>query len=522
MSAGQDSFPPPPPGVSLRDYVARVLARNESVQVRLLEFETSRSRYRAERGAFEPEFFSSATRESNSRQNTVEQQRNTLSEEFSENNNIYQSGIESLVPTGAKVRLGATLRDLRNNLQDQPVFTSRGATNGEYQTFVGASLTQPLLKGAGANSTLAALRIAGVGSKIAFQEYRRQLMLIMATAEASYWNVYMAQEQVRFFQESVQTAQTLLDDNRARLKAGKGTDLEVLEAEAGLALRQSKLSEARQKQREAINRAMALYSEASLKEDAALLATDPPPLTPTDALVRLTEDVIFLKNPDYLIQTHKLEQEGLRVDYAVNQRLPELDLKASYGLNGLGETPGDSLDAVSSQDWPSWSVGAELRVPLGGGAKTRNELRAARLRQEQARLGLRELYVQVTSGLNTSRQKIETAVHTVASSASQVRFNEELLKSALDRLEVGKLESRRVLEIEADLLESRNAYVDALVQLQRAQIELLLLEGSLLERREMDLTQQELQEATAILGQGSTAVHQQLVEVARRRQRVTP
>ena len=45
-------------------------------------------------------------------------------------------------------------------------------------------------------------------------------------------------------------------------------------------------------------------------------------------------------------QGKKVRQEELRVAYAKNQRLPQLDLKASYGLNGLGSTPGESWDDV--------------------------------------------------------------------------------------------------------------------------------------------------------------------------------
>src|SRR5206468_3835220 len=103
------------------------------------------------------------------------------------------------------------------------------------------------------------VRLAALGSDIAFQDYRRQMMIIVSTAEASYWSLYLAQEQVRFFQESVATAEKILNDNRARVQAGKSSELEVLEAQAGLALRRSKLSEAEEKLYEAINKVLTLY-----------------------------------------------------------------------------------------------------------------------------------------------------------------------------------------------------------------------------------------------------------------------
>lgn len=208
FAAGGADVPPAAPGgadparaerLTLSNYLRRVVRANETLQARWLEARAARRRARAERGAFEPEVVASIQRQINERQNTVEQQRSTLTGIFSERNNIYQGGLESLLPSGARVRLGYTLRDLRNNLQSQPLFLSRGATNGEFVSFVGMTVTQPLLKGAGPAATLAALRIAALESDMALQECRRQFMITLAQAEDAYWNLYLAQEQVRFF-----------------------------------------------------------------------------------------------------------------------------------------------------------------------------------------------------------------------------------------------------------------------------------------------------------------------------------
>src|SRR5438105_4992112 len=237
--------------LTLQEFIMLILEKNESVQERILEFEINRKHYDGEKGAFEPEFVLGYNRVENDQQNTAQQRRSTGVAIFTEKNNIYDGGIEALVPTGGRLHLGYTLRDLRNNLQDPALGTI--ITNGprrEYQTFVGVSLTQPLLKNAWTTATFANLHLAALASDVAFQEYRRQLMTILATAEATYWNLYLAQEQVRFFQESVSLAEGLVKDGRAKVEAGKGSDLDVLQAQAGLALRRSKLVEAQQKYRE--------------------------------------------------------------------------------------------------------------------------------------------------------------------------------------------------------------------------------------------------------------------------------
>jgi outer membrane protein len=485
-------------GLTLQEYRQRVVQRNESIQMRLLEFEANQRKLKAEQGIFEPELFGSYSHEANKRENTVLEQRSELGADiFDERNNIYMGGIEGLVPTGARIRLGYTLRDLRNNLQNEPSFFSRGATNGEFQTFFGASITQPLLKNAGFTATLAGVRIAAFGSDIAFQDYRRQMMLIISSAEAAYWNLYLAQEQVRFFQDSVKTAEKILEDTRSRLQAGRSAELEVLEAEAGMALRRSRLSEAEQKLYDAVNRAITFYSETVMSTNRLIRAAEQPKAAQPPPSMFEPWRAAFENNPDYLIQRGKVLAEYVRVGYARNQRLPELNLRGSYGLNGLGETPGASWDDIERQDFPSWAIGLELRVPLAGGIKSANELAAARLRRQEALVGLKEIETQLANGMDTAIQKMRSARANAQSYQTVIDFNQSLLNSALQRLEVGRVESRKVLDIEEDLFEARISQVEALVNCERAELELQMLEGSVLKRRDLERSQRELQARTA-------------------------
>jgi outer membrane protein TolC len=333
--------------LALKEFVQLVLERNEAIQVRILELAITKKRLSAERGIFEPEVVASYDRVENKRQNTAEQRRSTGVLVFDEENNIYNGGLEALIPTGAKIRLGYTLRDLRNNLQDPPVGTIVNATNPagrEYQTFAGISVTQPLLKNAWFPATLANIRLAAVASEIAFQEYRRQMMTIISTAEAAYWNLYMAQEQVRFFRDSTALAESLVSDNQEKFKAGRGSELEVLEADAGLALRRSKLAEAEQKYFETTAQLLGFLSE-SASRDTWIFATEEPVASKEPTTLSESGMVAFELNPDYLTQLKRVKQEDIRVRYAFNQRLPQLDFRGSFAqrIVGGGSNGGFSL-----------------------------------------------------------------------------------------------------------------------------------------------------------------------------------
>src|ERR1051325_7185085 len=250
--------------LTLNEMIQRVLERNEGLQGRILELAIARKKHQAEKGVFEPDLVTSYDHVENKRQIGLQEKTlGVVGQVCDEKNNIYNAGLESLVPTGARLKLRYSLRENNNNINPSPFSSPLPFLTNEWVSFAGLSATQPLLKNFGFNSTFASIRLAALASDIAFQEYRRQLMVLISTAEATYWNLYMAQEQMLFFKESVALAESIRKDNKTRLQPERGSELEVMEAEAGLALRRSKQSDARQKFFEAINKLTSLYADTS-------------------------------------------------------------------------------------------------------------------------------------------------------------------------------------------------------------------------------------------------------------------
>lgn len=486
----------------LGDYLQRVLDHNDTIQARIFEAEAGVRKERGEHGIFEPNWTASISRVINKRTNNVQQAAEQSGQFFfSERNTIYDTGIETLLPTGAKIRLGYTLSDLVNNVNPFGGFitTTNNKFTQQYQTFVGATVTQPILKNAGTGYTLAGIRMAALESDIAFQEYRRQLMLTLSQAESAYWNLYYAQEQLRFFQESVSVAQSVLDDSQEKVKAGQGADLDVLEAQSGLALRRTKQNEALQSYYDAMSQVRAFTGAMPTEQRRELRAMDIPATTNEPPLFADNFRNAFDLNPDYLIQRKKVAEEGLRLGVARNQMLPELNLKAAYGFNGLGRTPGDSWDLVETRDFPSWTVGAELTLPLAGNIKGRNQLAAAKLTYRAAVADLDGIQAEIANSLDASIQKMRSWRDSIQSYETVVHFNEDLLKTQRERLRVGTIEPRKVFEVEADLLDSRQSLAQALVQLQRSMLQLQVVTGSLLKDRGLDMDRYELRQKTIAL-----------------------
>ncbi len=485
---GQSPKPATSTEIAISEVLARVLDYNERIQIKMLETEISEKQISAERGIFEPAVVGSFEATDNQRKNSQEQQaQQFFNQVFDERNKTYGGGLEFLAPTGARLRLGYNLRDLSNNL-------NKGAN--EFASTMGLTLTQPLLKNAGTAAVMARIRLAAINSDIAFQDYRRELMTVIARAEASYWDLYLTQEQERISRESVSVAERLLQDNKARLEVGKSSELEVMQAEAGLALRRSRRSEAAQKLAEAASVLNSLLSTSPTDRAIPVRAVSQPVVDEAIADYIESYRAAFDQNPDYLGRRHAVLSENIRLAYAKNQRRPELDLKASYGMNGLGASPGASFDDIASGDFPSGSVGLELRVPLSGGIKERNEYAAAKLSKQKSLLALKEVEVQIVNSLDTAILKVTNQRESSKNYEAVAKFHEQLLHTELARLDVGKTDSRTVLETEEKLFEARISTLDAVIRFQKARLELELVQGSSLVNRGVELKKSELQRKT--------------------------
>jgi outer membrane protein len=484
--------------MTVREVVQRVVEYNESVQMKMLEAEIARKTFNAEKGIFEPAVTASYDHVDSMRPNNTQEMRSLLTSELDERNNLYNGGLEWLTPVGSRFKLGVALRDLHNNLQKQgSIFTtSTNPVNHEYETFIGLSLVQPLLKNFGANATQVRIRLAAAASDMAFQEYRRQLMLMVGRTESAYWDLFLTQEQERISTESIAVAEAILTDNQNRLKVGRSSELEVLQAEAGLSLRRARYNEARIKRFEAMTQLATLLSEATGVTNSRLRAVDQPPVRELPLTYFESYQQAFQLNPDYLARKIQVNQETIRLAYARNQRLPQLDLKANYGFNGLGHTPGEAWDDVERYNFPTWSVGVEMRIPVTGGVRERNELAAAKLGQQRALLGLKEIEVQIGNALESSMHKTRSYLDSAQSYRSVVEFHEQLLASQFDRLKVGRIDSRTVLETEEKLFEAKIAALDNMVQYEKAYLEMELVTGSTLLVRNLDLTKAQLQART--------------------------
>lgn len=481
--AKTDRMPGPDPiKLSLEDFVRLVREKNEQIGFSDSEWAIRREAVQGAKAIFEPALVGSYQYQNDNHRNTVQE---LVSQgfipEFYERSDTYQAAVESLAPTGGRLRVGYSLRDFSNSIDE------RYGVQRESQTVLGASVTQPLLKGGGVQPTMAGIQVAEADADIAFQTYRQQTMRVVSEAIASYWDLYLARKKHKLRKESEHNAEALLQDNLARVKTGKMAETEVLEAEAGLALRKSIVSEAKQTIVIAMNsvRIFLSSSAAETKDD----------IEPAEQLV-LKEaqpdyaeslSKAFKLRAEYIASRRKMKREEIRLVFAKNQRWPQLDLKGSYNMNGLADNWGHSWDDALTQDFETWSIGVELRILLGGDQKSRSELAATRQRKRQTLLEMKSVEVALANEIDTAIKNVHNSREQAGHYASVADMNRRLLDAEIARFKAGKSNSRILLERDEDLNRAREAEIGSLVKYQKALLQLDLAEGSLLVKHGIEM-----------------------------------
>ncbi|MDA1263076.1 MAG: TolC family protein, partial [Planctomycetota bacterium] len=109
-----------------------------------------------------------------------------------------------------------------------------GSGVSPYQAGLQASISQPLLQGAGIRTNTASIRIAKYQGRIIDSRTKLQAIRILADAEKAYWNLYRASKQLEVRIRQYEVAATQLAEARRRVEQGLAPEIEVMRAESGL------------------------------------------------------------------------------------------------------------------------------------------------------------------------------------------------------------------------------------------------------------------------------------------------
>ncbi|RPI98175.1 MAG: TolC family protein [Candidatus Aminicenantes bacterium] len=381
--------------------------------------------------------------------------------------------------------------------------------NPSFQSRLNFILTQPLLKNFGWTVSRREIIVAQNNFEATRSQFKSVLIDTVYSVEAAYWNLVYSIENLKTLGQSLELGRDLLTKTKREVQVGTKAPIEVLNAEATVALREANIlqAEALVKRSQDQLRTLLNLSVDPTALGQSLMPADKPEFRPFEITFEEAFARAMAARPDLETAKTTIETKAFNFKIAKNQRLPQLDLqltKMSPGLSGqqfiydpdnpfLPPTPGDPGSANAAfRDafkflYNNWTAGVTLTIPVGDViGKAGYAYAKLDLDQAQARLKTQEqqVFLEVSDAVRT----LETAAKSVDAYRIARELAEKQLEAEMKKLNVGMSTNYFVLQYQDALAVARSSELRALVDYNVAVANIAKVTGTTLETRNITLS----------------------------------
>jgi len=354
--------------------------------------------------------------------------------------------------------------------------------NPSYRSTLSVDFTQPLLAGLMIDNQRAALQTQEIQTEITEIQLDQRTQNITEAVREAYWLLRAAIEQIEIMRRSVSSAQQLLADNQVRVRLGTMAQIQVIQAEAQLATAEQTLlnAEVQWRSQELLFKSLLIGGASDPLLYQTINPTELPTVEDQDVDIQAAIEVALAERTD--LRTTRQERLAAEIDLDVtsSNRLPELNLVASYALLGVGGTEYDrsgfggapvlinqggyvdGLSSIAGFDTPTWNVGISFSYPIGMRAAKAN-LERARLAMEQRDLAIRSQELAIVTEVTDAGWSVrDTRLQLEAATRSR-ELSEESLAAEVTRFNAGVATNYEVVTAQDDLTVARLSELRAVI-----------------------------------------------------------
>ena len=473
--------------IGLEDAQRQALVQATSVREAEASMLAARGSLRHESGAFDPELFLKADRvHTNLATGSPFSGGDSLPSGASllrTTQTTASTGARVTLPTGTELSASINTTKLETN-------SSFALVNPEYDAAGVLSVRQPLLKGFGPG-TSGDRSAAARDYEAAHARYEDAVLAARSIVERTYWDLYAAERDYGVQELITERAEALFKETQLRAKAGLVGPGAVANARVFFTQQQQSLLDNEETLDKTSDQLATLVGQRPSGGARRFKPTDEPPhefsVEPEDSLVaKAIRQSRELRGAERDFAAAKARVRG-----AWWNMLPTLDVRGSLGGTGLSGTGrnfinpftgqpdvidlhggyGDTFSQVRKRDFPTWSAGLSVSVPIGfrAGAGDHQRRRAeADLAEQRAIATRRSLEESVRAAyreMDHASKRMEAAQDGVTASLEQVRIGQIEFRN-------GRTTAFELTRVSADLATAQQRYSQALVRAAKAYADL--------------------------------------------------
>ena len=370
------------------------------------------------------------------------------------------------------------------------------------------NVSQPLLRNRGRYVNRLPLMAAQSNYKVSEYGLRTQLLNLVNIAEAAYWNLISARENLRVQEKARDTANEYLKYMQQQLDLGAISPLDIYNPQQSLAAADLQVAQARfalVSAEDTVRHQVGVDLDPDVRK-LPIVLTEAVDLGPSEALsVDKEQEVAKALSVSPAVQSanQRLDVDDLGIQTARNGLLPNLMFNVQYTTNGRGgiyypssssivgsgnsivSVPGGLTDALGQMfgfGYPTYQAGLTLTLPIRSRsasaamaiAEVQKKTDALNLRNQQQILRLNVL--KAVTALEGSKEQLKLAL--VQRDFAQKNLDAENLKYQL-----GTEINQNVINAQQALVQAESAVVTNQVGLRMSLLNLYTQTGELLDQR---------------------------------------
>ena len=342
----------------------------------------------------------------------------------------------------------------------------------------GISVVQPLYAG---GKIMAANKLARIGKESAAENVRKTRMEVTAEADKAYWNYIAVKQKIRMLETYQTQMETLYKQVETAVRAGMGTNNELLRINA----KRSEISYQLQKARNGADLCrMALCHTLGEPFDTQPIPTDT--LIQVTAPTRLDESITL--RPELKLLEQQVAARKQQIKVVRGDILPQIGLSAGYAyygnikLNGMTADPqGNYIPFTQKLDNGIGLVMASVSIPLFHWGEGLKKVKKAKLDLLNAQLDLQQNTRLLNIETRQAIQNLTDGYNMIQTAKAGSQQAEENLRVMRDRYTNGLSTLTDLLDAQSQWQQAESNRIEALTQYKIYETEYLRCTGRLIE-----------------------------------------
>jgi outer membrane protein TolC len=335
-----------------------------------------------------------------------------------------------------------------------------------FSSSLGASLSQPLMRGAGlevGTNSLIQAEHELVYAIRDFELFRQDFSIEVASRYYELVRQLQSIENEKVNLESFEFAKLQAE---ALFKVGRTNELDVLRARRSMLNSENRLLEAHETYSLALDR-FKVFLGLSTTEQIAIIPLEPE-FMPIHYDIESSVEVALSNRLDLLNRKERLDDSARAVRIAENGLLPDLDLNLDYNLSA------DPDPSFSNQklDDSSYSMGVSLGLPIDR-VRERTALRQAQISYGRALRSYEEFRDNLVINIHSAFRELERRRLSLEIQREIIADEEKSVKIAEIRFRRGEIPNRDLVEAQISLLVARNSLINEKVDYEITRLDLL-------------------------------------------------